>query len=158
MQLSGGYTIIEKRIIAFGISTLALCLLLASMTAYSLDDHMNTNRSAVATTSDENGAFGFDSLPQGIYNLTAYKLILGSMHYLGTTMVSLTGNTENVTIKVSRSDEVHFAAFNNTSIEIAPGQFNLSGVVIGPSRPGAAKNETTYDEATVKITSFIHKE
>ncbi len=125
------------------------------MTAMSVDDQGTTSQPANTTISDNNGTFSFPNLSPGDYNLTAHKMILGSMHFMGTTSISLKANTKNVTIMVSRSDDAHFAAFNNSSVKLIPGQFSLSGIVIGPSRPGAKTNTTTYDNAVVKITSFV---
>lgn len=106
------------------------------------------------TQTDENGTFHFINLSAGCYNVTAYRQILGSMHYLGDARINLTGDVYNLNLSMSRSDDAHYACFQNATANLVPGILSLSGHVYGPNRPGAEPREIAYEGTTVKITAF----
>lgn len=105
------------------------------------------------TETDANGSFIFSHLAPGTYNLTAHRIILGAMHYMGDASVTVPGNDSNVTIKVTRADDSHFASFQNTTVNLTPGNCSITGQVQGANRPGAEPKEIPYEETQVKITA-----
>jgi hypothetical protein len=105
------------------------------------------------TQTDANGTFCFSNLAPGVYNLTAHRLILGTMHYMGEVSVTIPGNESNATIKVSRADDAQYAAFQNASVNLTPGNHSIVGLVNGANRPGAEPKEIPYEDTLVKITA-----
>jgi hypothetical protein len=105
------------------------------------------------TKTDMNGSFNFSNLSSGCYNVTAYRMILGAMHFLGDAVVTVPENKTNVSIKIARSDEAHYACFQNATVNLTPGNYTLNGVVLGPNRPGAEPAEIPYEDTLVKITA-----
>jgi hypothetical protein len=113
----------------------------------------NAENSANITQTDTNGTFCFSNLAPGVYNLTAHRLILGAMHYMGEVSVTVPANESNATIKVSRADDAQFAAFQNASVNLTPGNHSITGLVLGANRPGAEPKEIPYEDTLVKITA-----
>jgi hypothetical protein len=113
----------------------------------------NAGCPANITVTDANGTFCFSNLAPGVYNLTANRLILGAMHYMGEACVTVPGNESNVTIKVTRADDAQFIAFQNTSVNLTPGNYSIAGLVMGANRPGAEPKEIPYEETEIKITA-----
>ncbi|MDD2836786.1 MAG: carboxypeptidase-like regulatory domain-containing protein [Methanothrix sp.] len=113
----------------------------------------NAENPANITQTDANGTFSFNNLSPGVYNLTAHRLILGAMHYMGKVSVTVPGNESNTTIKVSRADDAQFAAFKNASVNLTPGNQSITGLVLGANRPGAEPKEIPYEDTLVKITA-----
>jgi hypothetical protein len=105
------------------------------------------------TQTDTNGTFSFSNLSPGVYNLTAHRLILGAMHYMGEVSVTVPGNESNTTIKVSRANDAQYAAFQNASVNLTPGNHSITGLVLGANRPGAEPKEIPYEDTLVKITA-----
>ncbi len=112
----------------------------------------DTNIATNGITSDRNGTFSFTNLSAGNYTLTAYKCILGAMHFLGNSPISVSGNVENVTLKLSRSNDTCFSEFQNATVNLTRGNCSISGTVLGSNRPGAEPAEIPYEDAQVKIT------
>jgi len=129
--------------------SVALCLL--SMSAWCTVGKAVTP--ANITKTNVNGSFNFSNLSAGCYNITAYRMILGAMHFLGDSVVTVPGNETNVSIKIARSDEAHYACFQNATVSLTPGNYTLNGVVLGPNRPGAEPAEIPYEDTLVKITA-----
>lgn len=109
---------------------------------------------ANATNTDINGSFEFSNLSAGCYNITAYRMILGAMHFMGDSTVTVPGNETNVSIRIARSDEAHYACFQNATANLTPGNYTLKGMVLGPNRPGAEPAEIPYEDTLVKITAI----
>jgi len=107
---------------------------------------------ANATNTDINGSFEFSNLSAGCYNITAYRMILGAMHFMGDSTVIVPGNETNVSIRIARSDESHYACFQNATANLTPGNYTMKGMVLGPNRPGAEPAEIPYEDTLVKIT------
>lgn len=138
------------------ISCAALLLMLSlsmSIGALSQTAAENGVSPASEVQTDANGTFNFSHLAPGIYNLTAHKLIIGTMHYMGAARVTIPGNDNNVTISMARADDAHFAFFQNASVNLTPGNYSIIGMVIGPNRPGAEPKEIPYEDTQVKITA-----
>jgi hypothetical protein len=131
--------------------SVALCLL--SMSAWSQCTVGEAATPANITKTNVNGSFNFSNLSAGCYNITAYRMILGAMHFLGDGVVTVPGNETNVSIKIARSDEAHYACFQNATVNLTPGNYTLKGVVLGPNRPGAEPAEIPYEDTLVKITA-----
>ncbi len=117
---------IEKMYICCALSLLILFAIVPSFCATSQMGADNAGSSANITVTDVNGTFSFSNLAPGVYNLTAHRLILGAMHYMGEASVTVPGNENNVTIRVSRADDAQFAAFQNASVNVRPGNFSIS--------------------------------
>jgi zinc/manganese transport system substrate-binding protein len=115
---------------------------------------MNITTPANSATTDKNGTFSFTDLSPGNYTLTAYMCILGAMHFLGDSPVMVIGNVENVTLKLSRSNETCYSDFQNATVNLTRGNYSISGTVYGGNRPGAEPTEIPYEDAQVKITRF----
>ncbi len=131
--------------------TVALCLL--SMSAWSQCSVGDAAMPANITKTNVNGSFNFSNLSAGCYNITTYRMILGAMHFLGDAVVTVPENKTNVSIKIARSDEAHYACFQNATVNLTPGNYTLKGVVLGPNRPGAEPAEIPYEDTLVKITA-----
>lgn len=138
-------------ILAALLLSVAICLL--SMSAWSQSNIGAAAMPANITKTDMNGSFNFNNLSSGCYNVTAYRMILGAMHFLGDSVVTVPGNETNVSVKIARSDEAHYACFQNATVNLTPGNYTLNGVVLGPNRPGAEPAEIPYEDALVKITA-----
>jgi hypothetical protein len=151
--LTGGNIIRKINLWSFPFLLLSLAIILLSVNAICEESIADTVPANITQT-DLNGSFTFSDLPAGYYNLTAYRLILGAMHYMGDVQVNLTGNVGGINITVSRSDDAHYALFKNSSIDLTMGNSSLSGFVLGPNRPGAEPAEIPYEETMVKITAF----
>jgi hypothetical protein len=142
------------------IMPLALEFLLLSLAIIFLSGNAISENSVVGaapvniTHTDQNGSFTFSNLSAGCYNLTAYRLILGAMHYMGDVQANLASDLDNINITVSRSDDAHYACFQNATANLTTGNFTLSGVVLGPNRPGAEPAEIPYEDTVIKITAF----
>lgn len=135
---------------------LSLLILVAFVPTFCAAPQMgadNATSSANITQTDANGTFCFSNLSSGVYNLTAHRLILGAMHYMGEVSVTVPGNESNATIKVTRADDAQFAAFQNASVNLKPGNYSIEGLVLGANRPGAEPKEIPYEETEVKITA-----
>ena len=135
---------------------LSLLILFAFGTSFCAMAQMGTENAenpANITQTDANGTFSFNNLSPGVYNLTAHRLILGAMHYMGKVSVTVPGNESNTTIKVSRADDAQFAAFQNASVNLTPGNHSITGLVLGANRPGAEPKEIPYEDTLVKITA-----
>ncbi|OPY54579.1 MAG: hypothetical protein A4E49_00890 [Methanosaeta sp. PtaU1.Bin112] len=135
---------------------LSLLILFAFVPSFCADSQMaadNAGCPANITVTDANGTFCFSNLAPGIYNLTAHRLILGAMHYMGEACVAVPGNESNATIKVTRADDAQFAALQNVSVNLTPGNYSITGQVMGANRPGAEPREIPYEETEVKITA-----
>jgi hypothetical protein len=113
----------------------------------------NVSTPANITQTDANGTFSFSNLAPGVYNLTAHRQILGAMHYMGEVSVIVPGNEDNATIKVTRADDAQFAAFQNASVNLTPGNHSITGLVLGANRPGAEPKDIPYEDTLVKITA-----
>jgi hypothetical protein len=145
----------DRTLIAFWAALMMLSLSLVTMSvtvanAAPLENNMPAN----STTSDKNGTFAFTNLSAGNYTLTAYKCILGAMHFLGNAPINVNGNVENVTMKLSRSNDTCFSDFLNSTVNLTRGNYSISGTVLGSNRPGAEPAEIPYEDAQVKITHF----
>lgn len=143
----------KYRLIILAALLLSLALLLLSMSAWSQCTVGEAAMPANITKTNVNGSFNFSNLSSGCYNITAYRMILGAMHFLGDAVVTVPGNETNVSIKIARSDEVHYACFQNATVNLTPGNYTLNGIVLGPNRPGAEPAETPYEDTLVKITA-----
>jgi hypothetical protein len=136
--------------------TLSLLILFAfgpSFCAMAQMGAENAKNPANITQTDANGTFSFSNLSPGVYNLTAHRLILGTMHYMGEVSVIVPGNESNATINVSRADDAQFAAFQNASVNLTLGNHSITGLVLGANRPGAEPKEIPYEDTLVKITT-----
>jgi hypothetical protein len=80
-------------------------------------------------------------------------MILGTMHYMGDASVTVAGNDSNVTVAMSRADDAHFAFFQNATVNLTAGNCSITGLVLGPNRPGAEPKEMPYEDTQVKITA-----
>lgn len=143
----------EKMHIYCALSLLILVAFVPTFCAASQIGADNAGSPANITVTDANGTFSFGNLSPGIYNLTAHRLILGAMHYMGEVRVIVPGNESNVTLKVTRADDAQFAAFQNASVNLMPGNYSIAGLVLGANRPGAEPEEIPYEETEVKITA-----
>lgn len=138
------------------ICALSLLIIFASAPSFCATFHPTEENGATTyniTETDANGTFCFSNLSPGVYNLTAHRLILGTMHYMGEVSVTVPVNESNATIKVSRADDAQFAAFQNASVNLTPGNHSITGLVLGANRPGAEPKEIPYEETQVKITA-----
>lgn len=134
-------------------SLLLLVLSFSTLSLGSLSQSVAENMSVATnmTQTDENGTFNFSHLAAGTYNLAAHRLILGAMHYMGDATVIVPGNGSNVTITIKKTDEAHYVSFQNTTVDLQPGNYSINGLVIGPNRPGAEPSEIPYEDTQVKI-------
>ena len=53
----------------------------------------------VATTAGSSGNYSFSGIASGLYTITAAGSDVSNTHYVGTTSLTLAGNTSNVTIQ-----------------------------------------------------------
>lgn len=143
----------EKMHICCALSLLILVAFVPTFCAASQMGADDAASPANITVTDANGTFSFSNLSPGVYNLTAHRLILGAMHYMGEVSVTVPGNESNATIKVTRADDAQFAAFQNASVNLTPGNHSIAGLVLGGNRPGAEPKEIPYEETEVKITA-----
>lgn len=141
------------KLIFSAILFLSVTLCLLSMNAWSQSNAGEAAIPANITKTDINGTFNFSNLSAGCYNITAYRMILGAMHFLGDAVVTVPGNETNTSIKIARSDEAHYACFQNATVNLLPGNYTIKGVVLGPNRPGAEPAEIPYEDTLVKITA-----
>lgn len=143
----------EKMHIYCALSLLILVAFVPTFCAASQMSADNAGSPANITMTDANGTFSFSNLSPGIYNLTAHRLILGTMHYMGAVRVIVPGNESNVTLKVTRANDDQFAAFQNATVNLMRGNYSIAGLVLGANRPGAEPKEIPYEETEVKITA-----
>lgn len=110
----------------------------------------------LGTTTNENGSFVFHDLPAGAYTVTACKLVMGVYPYLGNITVGLTGDVSGINITLKSSDDDTLARFENTTADLGErsSNFSLSGMVLGPNRPGAEPLVIPYEDADVKLTEY----
>lgn len=139
--------------ICYALSLLILFAFVSSFCAMAQMSAENAKTPSNITKTDANGTFCFSNLSPGVYNLTAHRLILGAMHYMGEVSITVAGNESNATIKVSRADDAQFAAFQNASVNLTPGNHSITGLVLGANRPGAEPKEIPYEDTLVKITA-----
>ena len=111
---------------------------------------------SLSTTTNGNGAFVFHDLPAGTYTVTACKLVMGVYPYLGNITVGLTGDVSGINITLKSSDDDTLARFENTTVDLGErsSKFSLSGMVLGPNRPGAEPLVIPYEDADVKLTEY----
>ncbi len=143
----------EKMHIYCALSLLILVAFVPTFCAASQMGAENAASPANITVTDANGTFSFSNLSPGVYNLSAHRLILGAMHYMGEVSVTVPGNESNATIKVTRADDAQFAAFQNASVNLTQGNHSIAGLVLGGNRPGAEPKEIPYEDTEVKITA-----